>query len=192
MANFENLTLLYGDKIARRCAEFKCALELFVNHVQKDVAGKVTYDPEAAEMMALTYFAWLGIHVKPYIKDLCDRYKVASLTEYVICYLQPMKVEGYDGGQLRLLNADFAFFCSFNIMENFRESDENSHFAGMSKRLYEGANARLEDWLEQCMENHKRYLSAWDSLQSPAVISNAHTLELLYLYYNFRWQALAV
>lgn len=190
----EELQKEYGDKISRRIDEYKKATALYIKLSQKDVpAGKVVFKDDAETLLAILYFKWHRLLVKPFIKDLCDRYKVASLTEFAVCYAQPIVIEGYSPEQLRAINADFAFFCAFNIMANFDDESESLHFGQPHVQLFAGAIFSLEDRMEKVLENHKRYLATYDDTNaSPPVISNAHCLELVDMIYQVRWQALAV
>lgn len=66
--------------------------------------------------------------VKPSIPDLADRYKVASTTQFAICYTQPFSVAGFADEMNRVLNANFAFFAALNIIFNFNDAANVTHY----------------------------------------------------------------
>ena len=101
-----------------------------------------------------------------------------------------------DGDTLRTafnkINANFAFFTAFNIILNFNEETDITHYTEPNLS-FDGAIAPMEDKMDKILENHRRYLAALSSVhESPAIISNAFTLELIDLFFKFRWQALMV
>jgi len=184
----------YGNKIPKRIAEYERSVACYLEFVKRDVQVTVVFKEDTSTLLTYLYFNWLHYLVKPFIKELCDRYKVASITEFAVCYLQPISIMGISADKIRAINADFAFFCAFNIMSNFNDDEDTIHFGTSHFKPFTGAIAPLEDRLEKVvLENHKLYLANFSvTHQAPPVILNAQSLELIDMFYSFKWQALSV
>ncbi len=183
----------YGAKIAQRIEEYTKAIALFAKKFGKDNPTLELFVADhAARNLTYLYFNWCYNLVKPSVRELADRYKIASTTQFAICYVQPFSVAGFSEEENRGINANFAFFTAFNIILNFNEETDITHYTEPNLS-FDGAIAPMEDKMDKILENHRRYLAALSSVhESPAIISNAFTLELIDLFFKFRWQALMV
>lgn len=189
----ETLDNEYGKKTPKRITEYNKAIDLYCRLTASRLHESIEVIEDAADNLAYLYFEWHRKLVKPFIKDLCDRYKVASLTEFAVCYIQPLTLSGATYAEIRAINADFAFFCAFNIIADFNDDDESLHFGSPHFKPFNGVVFDLEQKMEKILGNHKQYLSTYNEInQSPPIISNAHCLELIDILYCARWQAQAV
>ena len=185
----------YGDKIPQRIADYSKAIDFFTEQFYKEKQNSnlhLSVADHAARNLAYLYFKWCYTLVKPSVKELADRYKIASTTQFAICYLQPFTIAEFDAERNRSVNANFAFFTALNIILNFNDSASITRYSD-THLSFSGAIAPLEEKMERLLENHRRYMASLNNTaESPAIISNAFTLELIDMFYKFQWQVLMI
>lgn len=184
----------YGEKIAQRQRDFGQAFTFFRKEFSKKHPDRtLVYSVEAPTELTYLYFHWSYTIVKPFVRHLSDRFKIASNTEFAIMYLRPLSIAEGSVFENLAVNASFAFYMALNIMLNFDEETDSASSYRSEILSFKGAIAPLEDGMEKIIENHRRYITTFDvKNDSPPIILNAFVWEMIDLFYKFQWQSLAV
>lgn len=187
----------YGDKIQHRIKEYQGALEVFCRYKNEGLGGNtvVGYADGQAGLMAYLCYGWHHKFITEYIRGLSNEYKIASLTELVINYSQPLQVLSGQQVNLRKLNAEFGVFAAVNIIEYMRDDAVDpakfTQYASLGGGFDGGCEA-FNTTMEQKLKVHGIYMASLNLRQPPPVVSNSFVWELFHFFYRVRWQAIAV
>lgn len=160
----------------KRETEFRIWFERFASGLKTIRPGDpvVVFAKDAAALVNHTYWELMDERVRPRITPCtgtevrADRHKIASLTELVIAFHQP--IEHVNEANGRRLNAALAYFCALNIIGNWNKTKtEKLHVSDSFSKEHLA-------WLEHVTT----------SSESMPVFSNAATWYLVELLYRER------
>ncbi len=174
-SELDNLKSVFKpEEIDKRIEQIEKAISLFTLY-HNDKNNEIKFIDNAATEIALKYFEWSNVFVKPFIEEgnRLNAYKIASCTELVIVKMQPII------NQCKTINVEFAIFCVMNIIESIRQPSLFNFNTGR-----DDLNAHL-DLFEK---NHHNYMELINIVDAPPIISNAAFWEVLHLFYHYRFQ----
>lgn len=168
--------------VDKRFHEIQTSLGSYVNHYKETFGKTLIVKDNSVELICALYWNLLHKEVKPLIVKKVNKYKMASLFELAIVYVQPIFDSTLTDIQNREINTDYAYFVALGIIASMDITKDAANLGGIK---------RIEDISIMSVKHHKQWLT-YKKQDSFPIFSNGAFLCLLFELFAHRYQAIMI
>ncbi len=162
--------------IPKRISELDLILDVFKTQYQVDYNIEINFIDSASEVIALLYYYLIEKEIKGYLDNNSNIFKMASATELIINYVQPIISSSSDQKNLRRLNAELASYSAVSFVSGWKDVD-----------FYLGSGIHtLNDSMDTFLNERLKILENMDiKNRTLPILFNSQSWELFYLIVSY-------
>ncbi len=161
--------------ISKRIDEINRILEVFREKYLADFNTHIEYIPNAAVVITYFYFFKMEQEIKGYLENNSNEFKMASGTEQVINYVQPVASSDTSSKTLRQLNTELAVYSAHGFIAGWNDIE-----------YYLGSGIEsLNDAMDNFLNERIKILSSQNLNASLPILFHSQSWELFYLMHHY-------
>ncbi len=168
--------------VSKRSVEIQKSLDDYISCYKEKFSKTLILKDNSVELICTLYWNLLHKEVKPLIVKKVNKYKMASLFELCIVYIQPFCDSTISEFENRDLNSNYAYFVALGIIASMDITKDAKNIGGIK---------RIEDIAEMSVKHHKQWLT-YKKQDAFPIFSNGAFLCVLFELFAHRYQAIMV
>ncbi len=176
-----------ANKYLLRADIFSNWLNSFCEQRLKKESISVELKQNSPEILTMMHFELRKELLGPVVKNRIDKFKIASLTEFVIMLQLPIVPQSPDPKDILYENSQFALFVGYNIVHCF-ENNSYSTFYPNNKKPLGTDNEMLNDMFQSIVNKHLDFFATpFSKPVTLPIVSNAFFWEFFEFFHCAKW-----
>lgn len=161
--------------LSKRITEIQKILDIFQEKYLKDFGIRIIFTENASVIISYFYFFKMEKEIKGYLENNSNEFKMASGTEQVMNYVQPITNSNSNDKSTRQLNAELALYSAIGFISGWNNIE---YFLGSGIET-------LNDSIDNFLNERIKILANQNLKSSLPILFNSQSWELFYLMHHY-------